>query len=224
MSPQNIVDKACSLGLDIIGIADHNSTRQAPLIQQLGKANGLFVLCGAEVTTKEEAHCLAFMPDESALLVFQDFLDAHLPNVPNDPDKMGFQIVVDADEEIVFEEDRWLVSAIDVSIDDLYDIVHDLKGILIPAHVDKKSTSLMSQLGFIPPDLRADAIELTKFTTPTQFVKLFAYLKKFGFIQSSDAHYIDIIGETYTLMELPHRSFETIREWLHKPVKLNLTN
>lgn len=60
MSPRNIISAAKQRGLHIIGITDHNSTFQAPLVKELGQEAGLFVLCGAEVTTREEIHCLAF--------------------------------------------------------------------------------------------------------------------------------------------------------------------
>jgi predicted metal-dependent phosphoesterase TrpH len=216
MSPQNIVDKALEKGLDIIGITDHNSTRQANLVKKTGEKNGLFVLAGCEITSKEEAHCLAFFETEEQRLQMQSILDEHLPNIPNDEERFGYQIVVDENEEIVYEEPKLLISALDLSLDNLYDIVHGIGGIFIPAHVDKKTTSLMSQLGFVPPEIKADALELTKFMETDKFLKLFPYLKKFKFIHSSDAHFIDIVGETYTEMELPNRSFENIKNWLKK--------
>lgn len=214
MSPQNIVDKALSVGLDIIGISDHNSTRQASLVKKLGAEKGLFVMMGCEITSKEECHCLAFFEDENSRIEMQRILDEHLPDIKNDEDKFGYQIVVDEEENVVFEEERLLISALDLNLDELFDIVHSLNGIFIPAHVDKKVTSLMSQLGFVPPDIKADALELTKFTKTDDFIRKFAYLKKFNFIHSSDAHYIDIIGESFTEMELKHRNFQEIKNFL----------
>jgi predicted metal-dependent phosphoesterase TrpH len=213
MSPQNIVDTALSRGLQIIGITDHNSTRQAPLVRKIGEQRGLFVLCGCEMTSKEEAHCLGFFKDDETLNKFQVFLDAHLPDIPNDVDKFGYQVVVDENEDLVYEEPRLLISALDVDLDNLYDEVHRLGGIFIPAHIDKPITSLMSQLGFVPPDIKADGMELTKFTPPEKFIKRFAYLKKFKFIQSSDAHILDTIGEIYTELELPELSFDAVKNY-----------
>ena len=73
MSPTNIVAKAKEVGLNIIGIADHNCTKHAPLIRKLAHKEGIFVLMGAEVTSREEAHCLAFFP-AALLLRFLDLL------------------------------------------------------------------------------------------------------------------------------------------------------
>ena len=39
MSPANIVSLACQRGLDIIGITDHNTTRQCELVWETGAEN-----------------------------------------------------------------------------------------------------------------------------------------------------------------------------------------
>ena len=54
MSPANIIRIARQKGLDMIGITDHNSTRQASIIRDLGKEHGIQVLTGVEITTQEE--------------------------------------------------------------------------------------------------------------------------------------------------------------------------
>ena len=64
MSPANIIKKACEKGLDIIGITDHNSTRHCKLVSKLSELAGIFVLMGAEVTTREEVHCLTFFEND----------------------------------------------------------------------------------------------------------------------------------------------------------------
>ena len=112
MSPGNILRAALERGLGLIGITDHNSTRQALLIQEWGREMGVAVLAGAEVTTAEEAHCLAFFPTPERLAEFQRFLDRHLPPVPNNPDKFGYQVAVNRDDEILYEEPLLLLSAL----------------------------------------------------------------------------------------------------------------
>ncbi len=208
MSPTAIVDRALSRGLDMIAISDHNTTRQVKVTQRVGKDKGLFVLGGVEVTSQEEAHCLCFFETDEQLDAMQAFLDEHLPKIPNDEDRFGYQLIVDENEEIVGEEEYHLLNAIDVDIDGIYEEVHRIGGLFVPAHVNKGTTSLMSQLGFIPPDLKADGLEINKFTTRDEFVKKFAYLKKFGFITDSDAHFIDNVGDVYNVIYMEHRSFK----------------
>ena len=74
MSPQRIVETALERGLDAIAVTDHNSTLQCPEILALGEERGLMVFAGAEVTTREEAHCVAlfgFEHHRHAVLLIQ---------------------------------------------------------------------------------------------------------------------------------------------------------
>lgn len=214
MSPRNICQRAVEEKLQIIGICDHNSTRQAPLLKELCKEKGIEVFIGSELTSKEEVHCLAFFENEQQRKTFQECLDSNLPHVPNDNEKFGYQVVVDKDENIVYEEPFLLHSALPYSIDELYDQVHKLGGLFIPAHVDKMRFGLIGQLGFVPPDIRADAIELSPFMSTELFKKRFAYLKKFAFIHSSDAHIPDVIGKNYCKLYMCEPTFEEFRKCL----------
>ena len=207
MSPTAIVERALQRGLDMIAITDHNTTRQVKVTQRIGKQRGLFVLGGVEVTSQEEAHCLCFFETDAQLDSFQEFLNAHLPHIPNDEDRFGYQLIVDENDEIVGEEEYHLLNAIDVDIDGIYDEVHRIGGLFVPAHINKGTTSLMSQLGFIPPDLKADGLEINKFTTRAEMLKKFAYLKRFNFITDSDAHFIDNVGDVYNVIYMEHRSY-----------------
>ncbi len=216
MSPAAILRAAREKQLHIIGITDHNSTRQAPLIRELGAEQGIFVLTGAEVTTREEIHCLVFLPDNERLSRFQEYLDLHLPPFPNKPEKFGFQVVVDAEENILYEEEKTLLSAIDQSMEELEKEVHRLEGIFIPAHIDKKRFSILSQLGFVPSGLRCEALELSAHTTPEDFLLQHPYLKEYRFTRSSDAHYPQDIGKTSIELELEQPDFYRIREALQK--------
>lgn len=210
MSPNNIIEQACKMGIDIIGITDHNTTRQAPLSYEIGKSKGIYVLCGVEITTQEEAHCLAFFPDITTLSQFQQYLDNYLPNIKNNTDKFGYQVCVNQNEDIVYEEERLLLSGLNQSIDQIEQHVHQLGGLFIPAHIDRPMFSLSSQLGFVPASLKYDALELSRHTTPEKYLKDNSYLEGAVFIQSSDAHRVDDIGKITTQFYLEHRSFDEI--------------
>jgi len=207
MSPGAIVKAALRKKLDIIGITDHNSTRQCRIVWSEAEKAGLTVYPGAEVTTKEEVHCLAFFENFEKLDEFQLFLDANLPDIKNDSELFGYQVVVNEQEEIVYEEEKLLISAIDKSIDQVEKEVHRLKGLFIPAHVNRSKYSLISQLGFVPPDLKFDALELTKHQDTASFLKSWPYLKEASIIRSSDAHQPEIIGEAYTQLLMADKSF-----------------
>ena len=69
---------------------------------------------GAEVTTKEEVHCLAFMPTTEKLAEFQAFLDSRVIFFENDVDRFGYQLVVDEEENIVDQVPHLLINALDL--------------------------------------------------------------------------------------------------------------
>lgn len=212
MSPDTIIARALEMRLDIIGITDHNTTRQCKVIRRMGAMNGLLVLTGAEVTTKEEVHCLAFFETEDQLDDFQEFLDQHLPDIPNDVKRFGHQVAVDADNNIVYTEERLLISALDQSIDQVEAEVHRLNGLFIPAHIDKRRFGIIQQLGFVPPDLKVDALEISPFCTQQEFLSAHPELINYLFISGSDAHYPEQIGSRVTVFEMETAGFAEIRK------------
>lgn len=216
MSPTALVEQAHLMGLKIIGITDHNSTRHARLVRELAAKKDIFTLCGAEVTSKEEAHLLCFMPDGKKLDMLQNYIDTYLQKVENNVKFFGEQLLVNEYEEILEEETYLLINAIDQDVNQISDFVLSNGGIFIPAHVDRQAFSLTSQLGFIPPDLQCDALEVSKHSNVNQVVQQFSYVKNYSFIRSSDAHYINDIGSGYTQFYLKERSFEEIKMALHK--------
>jgi len=210
MSPINIINKAKERNIDIIGITDHNSTKQCRIIKEIGEKNGLFVVCGAEITTKEEIHCLTFFENLKKLEEFQKFIDLVQTDLKNDVNKFGYQLIVDEFENIVEEEEKLLFASLNVSIDELAEVVHNLEGLFIPAHIDRQSFSLISQLGFVPPDIKADLLEISKYATRDEIIAKYKYLDKFSFIQNSDSHLLDSVGSVFNLLEMEEVNFNSI--------------
>jgi PHP family Zn ribbon phosphoesterase len=215
MSPANIITKALEKGLDIIGITDHNTTRHCKLIRKLAEPAGIFVLMGAEVTTREEVHCLTFFENDDQLSEFQLYLEKHLPPIPNNTEKFGYQVVVDEDEQIIDEIEFLLLTALDQSIEQIEHKVHSLGGIFIPAHIDRPSYSIISQLGFIPADLMIDGIEISAHCKIQSVVPLLGKQSERTIIRNSDAHYVETIGKAFSTFEMEHRTFNEVIKALH---------
>ncbi|MBI9060497.1 MAG: PHP domain-containing protein [Marinilabiliaceae bacterium] len=211
MSPQMIVDAARTKGLDVIAITDHNSTRQCKVVAQLAKKEGIMVLCGAEVTTREEVHCVTLFESFEKLDAFQVYLDQHLPEVKNNPDVFGHQVWVNAKEEIMGQEDRLLISGLNQTIEEVQAKVHELNGLFVLAHVDKKRFSIYSQLGFLPFDLSIDAMEISPLAKVGELVKKHPEIKNYVLLRSSDAHMPDQIGQRYTEFLMEELSFDEIK-------------
>ncbi len=211
MSPSNIIHKAKEMEMDCIGITDHNSTLHAKLCREIGREEGVYVFMGAEVTSQEEAHCLCFFDKDEELDEFQDWLDERLIKIELNEERFGYQLVVNREEEIIDQKEFLLTSAIDADLDEIFEKVVSLNGLFIPAHINKGATSLISQLGFVPPDIKAHSFELTRFISKTDFIKKNAYLKHYQFIHSSDSHFIDDIGSVYSVLVMKELSFDEFR-------------
>ncbi len=212
MSPKNIVSKALENHLDIIGITDHNSTRQCNIIAKEADKTGLTVYMGVEITTQEEIHCLAYFSNPGDLNDFQAVLDNHLPDMKNDPSLFGYQVVVDEDENIVYTEDKLLINALNLGIEKIEALVHNHNGIFIPAHINKPKNSIISQLGFIPDSLNADAFEITKHGIEfNDFMMNEKIAGNTAFIKNSDAHYPEEIGKSFTEFEMESTDFSEFR-------------
>lgn len=216
MTPDTIVRLAKTRGLDMIGITDHNTTKHGKLACEYGREAGIFVLTGAEVTTREEAHCLAFFDAYTDLDAFECFLQENLPDILNDTDKFGYQVQIDREQNIVYEEPKYLPAALGKTIEEVAGKVRSLNGLFIPAHIDRPKFSIPSQLGFIPFDLNVDAVEISRNTSCDDYMAKHKFVKKKTFIQSSDAHYPRQIGEACCIFYMESLSFEEVRLALHQ--------
>jgi PHP family Zn ribbon phosphoesterase len=207
MSPTRIIFEARKKNIDVIGITDHNSTLHCRLMMELGKKNGIFILPGVEITTKEEIHCLAFFENIEITDEFQEFLDNQLPFVEVKKNLFGDQLVVDENETIVKEVDGLLVTGLNADIYTVSDEVKRLGGIFIPAHIDRPYNSVLSQLGFIPPDLKFDALEVSAKTQVSAFRKEHPEFEQFTLITNSDSHHPELIGRAITTFKIEELSF-----------------
>lgn len=210
MSPAAIVQRAVEMNLDVIAVTDHNSTLHCALVAELGREAGLVVIPGVEITTKEEAHCLAFFETLEAAAIFQEFIESRLPYILNDPARFGDQVVVDREERIIDQPPLLLTSALQAGIEEIEEVVHHLNGLFVPAHIDRPRFSLISQLGFIPPGLKADAFELHRTTAVEPFRQLHRLSPGTTLLKNSDAHFLKDIGRSGTLFTLNELTFAEI--------------
>jgi PHP family Zn ribbon phosphoesterase len=216
MSPANIVSLAIQRGLDIIGITDHNTTKQCEVVWKLAQKTNLKVIPGCEMTSREEVHCLGLFEDFDALRVFQAFLDQHLTIIPHNSALFGYQVLVDEDENVLEELENYLGASLDVSIEEVEQKVHELSGIFIPAHIDRPRNSLFSQLGFLPPELKVDALQISKLAEEIAVREKYKINRDITMVKYTDTHYPDDLGKTYTNFEMEDPSFDEIRKALRR--------
>jgi 3',5'-nucleoside bisphosphate phosphatase len=211
MSPLKIIEAAKNAGLHMIAITDHNSTRNAEVTHTLGAKHGIFVLMGAEINTREEVHCLAFFETIQKLNLFQEYLDKKLGFLINDSKLFGYQLVVDEEENILMEEDRMLIQALDASIDEVYNHVKSLDGLFVPAHITRRSGGILEQLFMIPNDIWVDGLEINLETGYSKLIEEHKELREYSFIRSSDAHQLADIGSARSYFFMEDLSFSEIK-------------
>jgi predicted metal-dependent phosphoesterase TrpH len=194
LSPRQIVDRALHANLDMIAITDHNASAHASLVSRLGHACGLTVVPGMEVTTREEVHVLAFLPDIPTLEAFQATIDRALPQAQNDSEHFGWQLVYDENDEIVDVDERLRQIGTDIGIDELVAHIRACGGCAVPAHVYRHRNSLTSQLGFVAPDSGYDAVEVSVRTWRREGLQLGDRIAGYPVVVGSDSHFIEDIG------------------------------
>jgi 3',5'-nucleoside bisphosphate phosphatase len=211
MSPEVIVRKAKEKNIDVIGITDHNSTLQCGLVMEIAQEEGLATLCGVEVTTREEVHCLAYFKDNETLKSFQEYLDVHLPVLNYLPGKFGFQVVVDRHEKIRKVIGNYLNVGLNQGINEVEKEVHRLGGLFVPAHIERPLFGIISQLGFIPEQLDCDAFGIMSHSREADIRKRYSLSAGIPLIKASDAHSPKDIGSGYTVFEMYEPTFEEIK-------------
>lgn len=189
MTPANILNKAEEQGIDIIAITDHNSAENVEVTLQLADNYPVHVIPGMEVETREEVHLLCYFENLQQILAWQEIVYNNLPDLKNDEEYFGNQLKTDLEDQYVTKIERLLATATELRISEVVKKVRDLGGYVIPSHVDR-SYSIIKNLGFVPPDLEIELLEISKNGDISDLQKNFPYLKSYNFIRNSDSHYL----------------------------------
>lgn len=214
MSPREVVSAAIRNGVDLIGICDHNSAENVLAVKKAGERNGLMVVGGMEVASAEEAHLLAFFEEDEDLLDFQQHVYRHLSG-RNDEHSFGLQVIADDEDGVTGFCDRLLIAATSLPAEEIVAKARAAKGgsLVIAAHVDRESFSIIGQFGFIPPALGLDAVEVSRLT-PAELKKQFPDCGSYPVVTGSDAHVPDDIGKRFTWLTVEDGTISEIRKAL----------
>ena len=195
MTPNNIVNMAQLCGLDAIALTDHNTCRNCPAVGEIARRQGLLFIPGMELTTAEEVHVLCLFPTLDAAMAWSEFVYAQLPPILNDTSIFGEQRICNALDEVTDTEKTLLISATGIDIYQVQPLLDPYGAIAIPAHVNRNSFSLITNLGFYDPAMRFSCMELTLSADQTAFVKDNPTLAALPHIQCSDAHNLEDLQE-----------------------------
>ncbi len=201
MTPNNIINMAWIKGLDAIAVTDHNSAGNVEPVMELGRDKGILVVPGMEVQSREEVHLLCYFPGISEVLDFQELIYDNLEG-SNDPELFGEQLIMDREDRVTGTNSKLLIGSTGLTVSHICDETIRRGGRVVPAHVDRKAFSIISNLGFIPPGLGVATVEITKKAVLEELLIQFSFLSEYRIIRSSDAHSLEDIMEREFFIEV----------------------
>lgn len=220
MTPYNLVNMAKILGMDIIALTDHNSCQNCKSAIEVGKSIGLTVIPGMELCTSEEAHVVCLFPDIVSSDNFSEYILSTMPDVKNRPSIFGDQFIMDTADGIIGTQEKLLTLASSISISYVHDTVSEFGGVCYPAHIDRSSFSVISNLGMITPDMNFSAVEMTDNADREKMKAEHPIISNAKIMSGSDAHYLENMKEAQHQLELPECTATAVIEYLKKLPKM----
>lgn len=216
MTPNNLVNMAKLLGLDVIALTDHNSSLNCGAAMEIGREIGLVVIPGMELTTSEDIHAVCLFPTLEKALAWSEYVDAHRIKIRNRAEIYGRQVIMNRFDEEVGELEHLLLPATEISIMNAYRKVKEFGGICYPAHIDRDSLSILSVLGEIDESCGFKTAELADKTKLEALRAQHPILNALNIVTSSDAHYLENMRDAENYLELDELTPENVIELLDR--------
>ena len=214
MTPYNIVNMAKLLGYDMIALTDHNSCLNCKTAIEAGKKAEITVVPGMELCTAEEIHCVCLFKELEGALAFSDYIRSTLPPIKNKAEIYGEQRIIGSDDEVTGCEEILLHLASSVRIDKVTELVKEYSGACFPAHLDRDSSSVLSVLGGIYPEMNFTAVEFTPQADVAPYLEKHPLLKDMKILRNSDAHYLENMLPASQQLELPECSSAALIDYI----------
>ena len=214
MTPNNLVNMAKLLGLDVIALTDHNTSLNCEAAMKVGEEVGLLVIPGMELTTAEDIHAVCLFPTLEQALDFSRYVDENRFKVPNKAEIYGRQVLMNENDEEIGEIEHLLLPASFIGMYDAYRKAKEFGGICYPAHIDRDSLSILSVLGEIDPYCGFRTAELADISKLPELRKQHPILDYMNIITCSDAHYLENMRDAANTLELPELTREAVINYL----------
>ena len=195
MTPNNIAGMAALKGLNILALTDHNTTKNCPAFFEACKRQGIIPIAGMELSTAEDIHLVCLFPELEDAMRFGDEIRERLMPINNRPEIFGNQLILDGEDEIIGEEERLLISATDLPIEDAVALARSFGAHVHPAHIDRTSNGIVAILGDVPPDYGFAVFELREKENMQKLSQTVEELNADSMIICSDAHHLWDISE-----------------------------
>lgn len=211
MTPQNIVGMAALMGVEILGITDHNSCQNAGAVMAAGEEAGVLVIPGMELCTAEEAHVVCLFETLEGAMAFDRYIYKNMPHIPNKAEIFGEQRKLSPQDELLGMEENLLLVSSFVGVDDVAALAREYGGVALPAHVDRDSYSVIAALGQLPPEAGFTAFEATRGCDMEALYQSNPELAGLRVVRDSDSHYLETLAESEARgMELPEKTIRAV--------------
>ncbi len=214
MTPNNLVNMAKLLGLDVIALTDHNTSLNCEAAMKVGEQVGLLVIPGMELTTAEDIHAVCLFPTLEKALAFSEYVDRNRIKVRNKPEIYGRQVIMNENDEEIGEIEHLLLPGSFIGMYDTYRKAQEFGGICYPAHIDRDSLSILSVLGEIDPYCGFRTAELADISKLGELREKHPILDHMNIITCSDAHYLENMRDAANTLTLPELTREAVIEYL----------
>lgn len=201
MHPAAVARAAAAAGLDGVVVCDHNAADNVEAVARAAREAGCVAMPGMEITSEEEVHVVALLPDAAAAGVLHARVAAALP-VSTSPDALGQQVIANERAEVLGFNPSLLAGATSWTLEQTVDEVHRAGGLAVAAHIDRERFGLVGQLGFVPPGLALDAVEVSPHLPYDQARARFGGPLQLPVLAGSDAHTPGLVGRALTYLHL----------------------
>jgi len=210
MQPPLIIQQARRLGIGLLAVTDHNSAENAGAMIEAGRREDITVLPGMEVQTREEVHLVCLFNMLEQALVWQEQVYERLPPLQNREEVFGSQLIVDSEGDFVGYNHRLLLTSTAFSVEEVFQAVHCLGGLVIPAHIDRAAFGLIATLGMVPETIDLPAAEVTARASLEEVRRRNPELEGVTLIRSGDAHRLSELSNR-TMLRLERPCVEELR-------------
>jgi PHP family Zn ribbon phosphoesterase len=215
MTPNNIVNYAKIMGYDVIALTDHNTALNCPAVAKIAEENGITFIPGMELCTSEEVHIVCLFYTLEDALNFSEYVKSTMTPIKNKPSVFGEQLICDEKDNVIGQEDILLVTASGISTEKVVKKVAEYNGICYPAHIDRSSFSIISNLGVIDDYFNFKCAEIYDTFKEKELKEKYPYLNNLKIISDSDAHYLENMRLPQQAIDVPENNIKTILDYLN---------
>lgn len=220
-----IFSKCVEHNIRLIAITDHNSAENVAPFMQLAKQFKINIIPAMEFETSEEVHLLCYFPTLELLSRWQSKVYQSLEGTGEHYFTINQEIISAEKGAPIGINKKPLYLPTTIALKDAVQMVHQLEGLAVPAHIDRFYKGLIPELGLFPADIPFDGLEISKNCNLKQLQQKYPLINKFSILKGGDVHAPDdMLGANLFYLKEPtfaelKKAFHNLE---HRKIKMDL--